>query len=164
MGERLYPDRTDWWDYVQSLPTPRIVVVEDVGSKVGVGALLGEVHLNILRALGCAGAITNGAVRDLPAAEALRFPLFSGGVSVSHSYVHLVEIGGVVEIGGLPVQSGDLLHGDVNGLQTIPPSLAVQLPAAAARMRAADQKVIALCQAPDFTLAKLRAVLAELNS
>jgi regulator of RNase E activity RraA len=164
MGARLYPDRTDWWDYVQSLPAPRIVVVEDVSSKVGVGALLGEVHLNILRALGCAGALTNGAVRDLPAAEAMGFPLFSSGVSVSHSYVHLVEIGGEVEVGGLPIRSGDLLHGDANGVQTIPSSLALQLPAVAARMRAADQKVIAQCRAPDFTLAKLRAVLAELNA
>src|SRR5208283_2387233 len=91
-----YPDRTDWWDYVLSLPAPRVVVVQDVATKVGLGSLLGAVHINILRALGCEGAVTNGSVRDIPAAESLGFHLFAGSVSVSHAYVHIVEVGGAV--------------------------------------------------------------------
>ena len=81
-AERDYPDRTDWWDYILSLPAPRVVVVQDEATKAGLGSLLGAVHVNILRALGCVGAVTNGAVRDLPAAEKLGFSRFSqGGVS-----------------------------------------------------------------------------------
>ena len=119
-----YPDRTDWWDYILSLPAPRVVVVQDVATKVGLGSLLGAVHVNILRALGCVGAVTNGAVRDLPAAEKLGFQLFAGSVSVSHAYVHIVEFGTPVEIGGLKIQSGDLLHGDLHGVQSIPSDIA----------------------------------------
>ena len=89
-----YPDRTDWWDYILSLPAPRVVVVQDVATQVGLGSLLGAVHVNILRALGCVGAVTNGSVRDIPAAESLGFHLFAGSVSVSHAYVHIVELGG----------------------------------------------------------------------
>jgi 4-hydroxy-4-methyl-2-oxoglutarate aldolase len=28
-----YPDRTDWWDYILSLPVPCVVVVQDVATK-----------------------------------------------------------------------------------------------------------------------------------
>jgi len=118
-----YLDRTDWWDYIVSMPAPRVVVVQDTGHQPGLASLLGAVHVNILRALGCVGAVTNGAVRDIPAAEEIRFPLFAACVSVSHAYVHIVEFGTPVEIGGLGIQSGDLLHGDLHGIQTIPRTL-----------------------------------------
>jgi regulator of RNase E activity RraA len=155
-----YQDRTDWWDYVSSLPAPRVVVVQDAATRVGLGSLLGAVHMNILRALNCVAAVTNGAVRDIPAAEALGFQLFAGSVAVSHAYVHIVEFGGPVEVGGLKIQSGDLLHGDLHGVQSIPSELAAKIPAVAARMTAQRQELIALCQARDFSLEKLRRAIA----
>jgi regulator of RNase E activity RraA len=154
-----YPDRTDWWDYILSLPAPRVVVVHDVATKVGLGSLLGAVHVNILRALGCTGAVTNGAVRDLPAAEKLDFQLFAGSVSVSHAYVHIVEFGTPVEIGGLKIESGDLLHGDLHGVQTIPSDIVGKIPLAATEIIAREQELIALCQSKDFSIEKLRAAI-----
>lgn len=161
VGARIYLDRTDWWDYIASVPPPRVVVVQDIGAKPGLGALLGEVHVNILRSLECVGAVTNGSVRDVPAVERLGFQFFAGSLSVSHSYVHLVEIGGAVEVGGLKVHSGDLLHGDMHGVQAIPTSIASQVPAVAAKMTAADRALIAICKSPDFSLEKLRAAVAR---
>jgi regulator of RNase E activity RraA len=155
-----FADRTDWWDYILSLPGPRVVVIQDVATKVGLGSLLGAVHVNILSALGCAGAVTNGAVRDLPAAEKLGFQLFAGSISVSHAYVHIVEFGTPVEIGGLKIKSGDLLHGDQHGVQSIPAELVGKIPAAAAEIVAEEQAIITLCQSKDFTVEKLRAAVA----
>src|SRR5689334_15675528 len=58
-----YHDRTDWWNYILTLPPPRIVVVEDVDeSQPGLGAFNGHVHSKILQALGCVGYLTNGSV------------------------------------------------------------------------------------------------------
>jgi 4-hydroxy-4-methyl-2-oxoglutarate aldolase len=160
-ADSRYPDRTDWWDYILSLPAPRVVVVQDVATKPGLGSLLGAVHVNILRALGCAGAVTNGAVRDLPAAEKLGFQLFAGSVSVSHAYVHIVEFGTPVEIGGLKIQSDDLLHGDLHGVQTIPADIAEKIPAAAAEIIARNRELIALCRSKDFSVEKLRAAITQ---
>ena len=157
----LYAQRTDWWEYVQSLPKPHIIVAQDISSHPGLGALLGEVHFNIQRVLGAVGMLTNGAVRSLPAAEALGFQVFADRVSVSHAYTHIVEFGTPVEVDGLEVSSGDLLHGDQHGVQSIPISLAAQLPAVAARISAKKQAIIALCQSPEFTLEKLRAAVAK---
>lgn len=156
-----YTDRTDWWDYILSLPAPRVVVVQDVATKAGLGSLLGAVHINILRALDCHGAVTNGAVRDLPAAEKLGFQLFAGSVSVSHAYVHIVEFGTPVEIGGLKIQSGDLLHGDLHGVQTIPASIAGKIPLAAAEIISREQALITFCQSKDFSVEKLRAAITQ---
>jgi 4-hydroxy-4-methyl-2-oxoglutarate aldolase len=161
---RLYPDRTDWWDYILSLPEPRILAVQDMATRVGLGSLLGAVHINILRALGCVGAVTNGAVRDLPASENLGFHLFAGSVAVSHTYVHIIDFGGPVEIDGLSINSGDLLHGDQHGIQTIPTAIAAQAPAAAAQIKSQEQELISLCRSPDFSLDRLRAAIAKEKS
>lgn len=157
----IYPDRTDWWNFILSLPAPRVVVVQDMATKTGLGSLLGAVHVNILRALGCVGAVTNGSVRDLPAAEELGFNLFAASVSVSHAYVHIIEFGTPVEIGGLKIKSGDLLHGDLHGVQSIPADLAEKIPAVAATITAREQELIALCQSENFSLEKLRAAVAK---
>jgi regulator of RNase E activity RraA len=156
-----YSDRTDWWDYIISLPEPRVVVAQDVATRPGLGSLVGAVHMSILRALHCVGVVTNGAVRDLPAAESAGFRLFAGSVSVSHAYVHIIEFGKPVEIGGLKIESGDLLHGDLHGVQSIPLGIAAQIPSVAAQITAREQALIALCRSPEFSLERLRAAVAK---
>jgi 4-hydroxy-4-methyl-2-oxoglutarate aldolase len=156
-----YLDRTDWWDYIASVPGPLVVAVQDMSTRPGLASLLGAVHVNILHALGCVGALTNGAARDIPVAENLGFQLFTGGISVSHAYVHIVEFGTPVEIGGLKIQSGDLLHGDLHGIQTIPGEIAAQIPATAAEISTEEQALIKLCQSPGFSIEKLRAAVEK---
>jgi regulator of RNase E activity RraA len=160
-GDSIYPDRTDWWDYVLSVPVPRVVVVEDVATRVGLGSLVGAVHMNILRALHCVGVVTNGSVRDIPAAERAGFHLFAGSVTVSHAYVHIVEVGTPVTIGGLAIESGDLLHGDLHGVQSIPSDVATKIPVVAQKIMGREQALIALCRSPEFSLEKLRAAVSN---
>jgi 4-hydroxy-4-methyl-2-oxoglutarate aldolase len=156
-----YPDRTDWWDYIVSLPAPRVVVVEDTSTRPGLGSLVGAVHMSILQALRCIGVVTNGSVRDIPAAESAGFHFFAGSVSVSHAYIHIIEVGQPVEIGGLKIRSGDLLHGDLHGVQSVPLDLAGRIPSVAAEIIAKEQALIALCRSAEFSLEKLRAAVAN---
>ena len=72
-----------------------------------------------------------------------------------------MEFGTPVEIGGLKIHSGDLLHGDLHGVQSIPLEIAGKIPLAAAEIIADEQELIALCQSPDFSLEKLRAAVAN---
>lgn len=163
-GAPTYVESTEWWDYIQSVPAPRVVVVQDVSSAPGRGALLGEVHVSILAALGCVGAVTNGAVRDVHAVEQLGFHFFAAALSVSHSYVHIVETGQPVEIDGLVIQSGDLLHGDLHGIQSIPHDIVDRLPGVAERITARERKLIALARKPGLSLDQLRAAIASERS
>ena len=158
-----YFDRTDWWNEIVSVPAPRFVVVQDVDEHRGLGAFLGEVHANVLRALGCVAYATDGAVRDVSPIGELGFQVFASCVSVSHAFAHVVEFGTPVSIGGLTVNSGDLLFGDAEGLQSIPPSIVEQLPQVVARVTGRDDAVIRFCRSRDFSMDGLRTLLRDLG-
>lgn len=158
-----YKDRTDWWNYILKVPAPRVIVIQDVDATPGLGAFIGEMHATILKTLRCVGAITNGTVRDLPAVGRLGFHLFSNGTSVSHAYVHVVEIGREVNIGGLKIQPGELLHGDLHGVVSVPPELALKIPETVAENRAREHKLMALCQRQDLDLETLRDAVRGIN-
>jgi regulator of RNase E activity RraA len=157
MEGHSYIERTDWWNYVAGIPAPRVVVIQDLDERPGVGAFLGEVHAAILQALGCLGVVTNGAVRDVPAIERTGFQLFARSLAVSHAYVHIVDFGSEVNVGGLAVKPGDLLHGDAHGVLSIPAEIAGRIPAEAARIMERERHVLELCRSRDFSLEKLRA-------
>src|SRR5882724_10241857 len=59
-------DRLEWWEQIATRPGPSIAVIQDIDHKPGQGAVLSDVHAEVLRALNCHGLITNGAVRNLP--------------------------------------------------------------------------------------------------
>src|SRR5580658_9117643 len=155
MTHRCYYDRMDWWKYVASLPEPRVMVLQDTDHNPGLGAFVGEIHASIGVALKCVGCVTNGAVRDLPAVEALGFQLFAGSVSVSHSYAHIIDFGEPVEIGGLKIHSGDLIHGDRHGVLAVPLEIAADIPGEASKILAAERALTELCCSPKFSLEEL---------
>jgi len=159
----VYHDRIDWWNSILRVPSPRIVVMEDLDERPGVGAFLGDMHAAILRALGCVGYVTNGAVRELPRIKALGLHLFAGNVAVSHAYAHIFDFGSKVKVGGLEVHPGNLLHGDHHGLLSIPKEIAADIPAVAVKLQQAEQKVIDFCRSQEFSVEKLRRVLEELS-
>jgi 4-hydroxy-4-methyl-2-oxoglutarate aldolase len=150
-----YVERTEWWTDIQSIAQPRIAVIQDIDSEPGTGAAVGEVHAAILKALHCAGLVTNGAVRDVPAVSRLGFPMFAPMLAVSHSYMNLVDYGGPVEIFGLKIKAGDLLYADCHGVVSIPLEIAGELPAAAARIRKKEQQIVQVCLSPDFSTERL---------
>ena len=152
-----YHDRLDWWEYLATIPAPRVIVLQDIDARPGRGALFGETHAQISRALGCIGYVTNGAVRDLSGIGRTGFHLYAGGVAVSHAYAHVVDFGGPVEVGGLRVSPGDLLHGDMHGVVSVPAAIAGDIPRMAAELLAAEGELVQLCQPGHFSMEKLRA-------
>ena len=161
VGHGYYYERTDWWNHIVSIPAPRVVVIEDVDENPGLGAFIGEVNANILLALECLGLVTNGSVRDVDQVGLTRFQMFAGGVSVSHAYAHIFDFGGTVEIGGMKVRPGDLIHGDRHGVQTVPLEIAAKVPAAAHEILHRRQQLIGLCRTTGFSVDRLREAIRE---
>jgi len=156
-----YAQRTEWWDQLDTVPGPHVVVIQDADRRPGIGAFVGEVHAAILQALGCIGVVTNGAVRDVPEIKPLGFPLFSGSLSVSHAYMHVVEVNTPVEVAGLRIHAGDLIHGDQHGIVRIPRQIAPELPEVVARVRAKEREILEFCRSANFSKAGLRKILGE---
>jgi regulator of RNase E activity RraA len=156
-----YYGRMDFWRYLVTVPEPCVMVLQDADPLSGFGAFIGEIHAQIALALHCVGCVTSGAVRDLPTVEAPGFHLFSRSVSVSHAYAHIVDFGEPVEIGGLKIHPGELIHADCHGVHTIPHSIAAEIPELAVACEAEERALIELCHSPALTLDKLALMLRQ---
>jgi 4-hydroxy-4-methyl-2-oxoglutarate aldolase len=158
-----YYYRLDWLDHLLSIPPPRVLIVEDMDGHPGLGSFVGDVHANILHALGCVGMVTNGAVRNVEATRRIKFQMFAGNLSVSHAFAHVFDFGGPVQVGQMLVRPGDLLHGDRHGIQTVPKEIAQKIAAVARRMSGEEREIVEFCQSSGFTLEKLRSDVAALR-
>jgi 4-hydroxy-4-methyl-2-oxoglutarate aldolase len=87
--------------------------------------------------------------------------VFAPVLSVSHAYMHVLDYGQPVEILGLQVHAGDLLFADCHGVVSIPLEIAAEVPEAAARIRAKEQRIVRVCLSPAFSTEKL---LKEIRS
>ena len=162
VGHR-FVERSDWFRYVKTIPEPRVAVLQDLDSAPGKGAFWDEIHARIHLRLGCVGAVTNGAVRDLPKIRTTGFSLFAGSVSPAQGYAHIVEVGHPVEIGGLMISSGDLIHGDMHGIIRVPMEVVPELLRIASRIAETRGRVADLCASPDFSIDRVMALLNELE-
>jgi regulator of RNase E activity RraA len=149
----------DYYDYIMSVPAPRIVVVQDLDNPRAIGSLWGEVNGNRHKALGCLGVITDGGVRDLDEVREIGFQFFAAHVIPSHAYVHLVDFGIPVKVGGLWVASGDLLHADKHGVMHIPHELAAQVPEKCREMERRERPLIEYSKSPDFSVQGLKELM-----
>jgi regulator of RNase E activity RraA len=156
-----YYDRIDWWKNFLAVPAPRVMVLQDADEVPALGAFVGAVHANIAAALDCVGCVTNGAIRDLTALEALGFHAFAAGLSPSHAYAHVIDWGAEVEVGGLRIAPGDLVHGDLHGVQTIPISIAPDLPAIVEDIDREERELFALCRSSAFSTDALAEMFAR---
>ena len=152
-----------WWDFVLTIPAPRVIVVHDLDDPRGQGAQWGEVQANIHRALGCVGVVTDGSVRDLDEVRALGFQFCAAHVSVSHANVHMVDFGIPIKVGGVLIKPGDLIHGDQHGVCTIPHDIASKIPEAIAKVEADEREIISACQSPGFTADKLKELFKRIR-
>ncbi len=108
------------------VPGPPVVIIQDLDDPVA-AASFGEVMCTVYKTAGAAGLITSGAARDLDQVRAIGFPAFSNGVICAHGYCHLISLHVPVHIGGIAVYPGDLIHGDCNGVTTIPHEIASEV-------------------------------------
>jgi regulator of RNase E activity RraA len=122
-------------------PGPPVVVFQDLDDPPA-SATFGEVMCATYKAFGAAGLVTSGAGRDLEQVEALDFPCFTGGAICAHGYCHFPSLDVPVRVGGVTVHPGDLLHGDRNGVTTVPLEVASAAAHACAEYAAAEQVVL----------------------
>jgi 4-hydroxy-4-methyl-2-oxoglutarate aldolase len=107
--------------YVASVPGPKVVIVQDLDKPHYVGAFFGEVNANVHRALGCAGVVVDGAIRDVDEMAYAGFKALAKRLCVGHAHVQPVRWGEPVEVFGTRVEPGQLVHADKHGFIAIPP-------------------------------------------
>jgi 4-hydroxy-4-methyl-2-oxoglutarate aldolase len=145
------------WEALEGAPKPAVVVIKDVGTDRRRGCHMGEVMATTSKALGAVGCVSDGGLRDVREVEALgEFQYFCPGFVVSHGSPVILEINVPVQISGLTINPGDLLHGDVNGLLVVPDAVADRVIDEVMKVREAEKAMLDLVRQPGFNVEKLR--------
>jgi regulator of RNase E activity RraA len=146
------------------LPGPPVVVFQDLDDPPA-AAVFGEVMCSTYQAFGSTGLVTNGAGRDLEQVRALKYPVFTGSTICSHGYCHMLHLGLPVRVGSLMVSSGDLLHGDANGVTNIPLEIASEAADLAGEFLAAEELVMNYVKSPgDKSIARYNELRKEFQA
>jgi 4-hydroxy-4-methyl-2-oxoglutarate aldolase len=89
-------------------------------------ALWGELLSTAARCRGARGAVIDGLARDLRQIEEMRFPVFAAGARPISSKGRCIAVnyGCKIECGGVNVEPGDMVFGDIDGVVVVPEAAA----------------------------------------
>ena len=144
------------WAAVEQAPKPAVIVIKDIGPERSRSCHMGEVMATTAKALGAVACVSDGGLRDVHEVRALAFQYFCPGFVVSHGNPIILDVNVSVTLDGLVVEPGDLLHGDANGLLTIPESIAERVAEEAMRVREYERAVLDFVKKPGLTVENLR--------
>jgi 4-hydroxy-4-methyl-2-oxoglutarate aldolase len=148
---------------VAASPKPAMIAFQEVGTAPELSAHCGEVMATTFTRLGAVGLVTDSAVRDIPEVRAMKFRYFATGAVASHASFRIVRVGIPIQIHGMVVRPGDILHGDENGLIHVPHGIEATLPAAVESVRDKERDLMDWIRGPGFTIEGLRARLVRLK-
>jgi regulator of RNase E activity RraA len=151
----------DLFKAVEGSPKPAVVAFQEIGGRADYAAHCGEVMATAFTRLGAVGLVTDAGVRDVPEVRALRFHYFARGTVVSHASFRIVRVGVPIQILGVELKPGDLLHGDENGLLRIPVPALAGLPQAVDRVRLRERRLMEFMRSPEFSVEKLKGRFIE---
>jgi 4-hydroxy-4-methyl-2-oxoglutarate aldolase len=149
--------------YVASQPGPKIVVLQDLDKPACYGSFWGEVNSNTHRALGCVGAITDGAIRDLDEMTNAGFKAIARRLCVGHAHNWPARWNCEVEVFGCKIQPGQLIHADKHGFLAIPAEDEARI-VEAARFMDSNECNTVIAAARSATGKPMEQLLAELEA
>jgi regulator of RNase E activity RraA len=145
------------------LSGPPVVVFQDLDDPA-VAATFGEVMCTTYQAFGSVGLITSGAGRDLDQVRDIGYPTFTNGTICAHGYCHILDVHVPVHVGGMVIYPDDLLHGDLNGVTTIPAEIAAELAEIGDDYVAAEAVILDTLRAGSPSVGRLQEAIAEAHA
>jgi regulator of RNase E activity RraA len=140
------------WEALERMPKPAVLAMQDVSGRPSRCAYAGEVMATLARRLGAVGMVTDGGYRDVEEVRALGMHYYAAYHVVSHGNFSIVEVGVPVTLDGQQVATGDILHGDVNGIVIVPPEVLDGLPAAVEQIRDRERRTMEFIRGDAFSL------------
>jgi 4-hydroxy-4-methyl-2-oxoglutarate aldolase len=151
--------RENYWrmyEVLSQMPAPSVLVVQDISGAPSRCALAGEVMATMAMRVGAVGMVTDGGLRDVHEVRRLGFGYFARYVVVSHGNFGVVDVGEPVTLDGQEVRTGDILHGDANGIVIVPRQVLAGLPEAVEEVRTRERATMDFINSPEFAVAAAR--------
>ena len=155
--------RMDYYKHMSEGPRPAVTVVEDLDYPNCIGAYWGEINTTVHKGFGINGALTNGVMRDLGDLPE-EFPVVAGSIGPSHGFVHVREIGTPVNIFGLTIHDGDLVHADRHGASIIPPQVVDELKEAIYKLLDTERLILEPARQENFDFEVFERAWAEFEA
>jgi regulator of RNase E activity RraA len=145
------------YEAIRDAPKPAIVVFQNIGIDRLRSNQFGDIMVTTFQRLGAVGAVTDGGIRDLAGMRrrAPGFQMFAAGAVASAGVSIVVEVGLTVSICGMLIRPGELLHGDANGLVSIPHEIADKVAAQGEEVLRKEQEKIEFIMRDDFSVERL---------
>jgi len=161
--EAIKERRMAYYKHMATGPRPAITVIEDLDFPHCIGAFWGEINTTVHKGFGIAGTLTNGVMRDLGDVPE-GYPVIAGSIGPSHGFVHVKEIGTPVEIFGMQVNDGDLVHADQHGAVVVPEDVVPSLETAINKLLSTENIILDAARAMDFDFEKFSEAWSEFES
>ncbi|HEX3303870.1 MAG TPA: RraA family protein [Thermomicrobiales bacterium] len=145
------------WEALERMSSPAVIVMQDVTGTPERYACAGEVMATLAKRLGAVGMVADGGLRDIAEVQALGFHYYAAFPVVSHGNFEILDVGVPVEIDGQVVHTGDILHGDINGIVIIPNDVLDGLEDAIKVIRDREARFMNFIKGENFTLEAARA-------
>lgn len=140
------------WDALDAMEGPVVIVIADASGAPERVAYSGEIMSRLAQRLGAVGMVTDGALRDVAEVGEIGFHYFMRYPVVSHANYEILSVGDPVNIDGQRIVTGDLLHGDRNGIVVVPWDALDRLPEEVAEVRRIERSDMDLIASEGFTL------------
>lgn len=145
------------YEALRDSPKPAVVVFQNIGVDRLRSNQFGDIMVTTFNRLGAVGAVTDGGIRDLSGMRrrAPGFQMFAAGMVPSAGVSIAVQVGLTVSICGLSISPGELLHGDENGLITIPDEIADEVAAQGQEVLRKEQAKVEFIMSDAFSVEAL---------
>jgi regulator of RNase E activity RraA len=141
---------------------PGDVIIVDTSAS-GLTAVLGDLVSTKARHRGAVGFVVDGLIRDLPGIRALGdFPVFARGVTpIGPLHRGPGEINFPISAGGIVVNPGDVVVGDLNGVVVVPRGIAEEMVRRLDARKAAESDYTKAVARGEFSNEWVDAILGE---
>jgi regulator of RNase E activity RraA len=128
-------------DFLDDVPQGGVVAIDNNGRTDC--TVWGDIMTFVAARRGVAGTAINGICRDVDRSREMKYPIFSLShwMRTGKDRVRLAEINKSVNMGGVSVDSGDILLGDDNGVVAVPAARANEVAELAAKIEEIEDRI-----------------------